>query len=906
MRLRTKLLVLGLGSPVFADVHRYWIDESCSRFPPNHHSLAFEDAFDSALGLARRARLRLHDDDDQYMTVIFDIIFSNAPDRQAQVEHPAYQFLDSKCTCLSDNVDTAGFTGDVTTWLRERRSRMRSNYRFYCDNDVQDATRATRWTLRPDPWPPLPLAAGYVRNAERPPWPPRYPGQQVQEYEDVDNGMYMGFSNGCQSPNVQAKTYTQGYPLPRQPFEKATVTICNFQFEGSPVHDIFELFENEDRRDFIQDSPLFPDFGGVLWNLRAMTSMVLLREWTLLPPFNPTLHPYPEMISSAKYTGSCPLYCADFDPQNNGLLVVAGGGGESKSGVGNKIVLLNTSRREKISELVEINLSTQEDSVSSLAVAISGPTYLTALAGINSSISYQNANGENKHLRSFRIDHPSQTLPESSDAQEKHGNGGKSTALARTAFFRPSTATKKETYQRILRLSPSETETTQRIAAIASSLAPEEEIVVFRAVSAPQKSDEIFRIPLGRTEAADIDISPKDEEGNFHLAYCTDSNVYTVEIPDSPSKTQTKPSIAHSMPAPDNSKPPSRIKLRALRFLNPNYLLLLQNRPQRSGADLVVLHLSDLGNLGSVILEKRLAKTTKSAVSFDVCHLSASTDGDRQIVIAVASQSGSIEILTLDYSPRKGIGKFKQHALLKNVGHPASITKLAFSTFRSPPLPIGQDIKAQSIKLASTSIANTVVVHTLPLSPEPVESRTPRYVLTPNKPSEFVQTTLSVTMALLVIGFAAFLLQAFTEIRGGVPPMLGAQDWLSPRVSSIIARPYMPPNPNPLPTANIPVSETSQPKLQDMIVQHSASETPKAIVVRDTGTELAAEAKHDAELVRDETVKKWEELEEHQRVGWRKRLMDAGQWAEGQGEAILKGVFFSELAGAVGDMVRGA
>lgn len=42
--------------------------------------------------------------------------------------------------------------------------------------------------------------------------------------------------------------------------------------------------------------------------------------------------------ASAKLTLSYPLYAADFDPQNNAFLLVGGGGGEGRSGVGNKIV----------------------------------------------------------------------------------------------------------------------------------------------------------------------------------------------------------------------------------------------------------------------------------------------------------------------------------------------------------------------------------------------------------------------------------------------------------------------------------------------------------------------------------------------------------------------------------------
>jgi hypothetical protein len=43
-------------------------------------------------------------------------------------------------------------------------------------------------------------------------------------------------------------------------------------------------------------------------------------------------------IPSAKITLSCPLFAADFDPRNHAFLLVAGGGGEGRSGVGNKIV----------------------------------------------------------------------------------------------------------------------------------------------------------------------------------------------------------------------------------------------------------------------------------------------------------------------------------------------------------------------------------------------------------------------------------------------------------------------------------------------------------------------------------------------------------------------------------------
>jgi len=46
----------------------------------------------------------------------------------------------------------------------------------------------------------------------------------------------------------------------------------------------------------------------------------------------------PQLLEFAKATLSYPLYACDFDPKYATTLVVGGGGGAGKSGVGNKIV----------------------------------------------------------------------------------------------------------------------------------------------------------------------------------------------------------------------------------------------------------------------------------------------------------------------------------------------------------------------------------------------------------------------------------------------------------------------------------------------------------------------------------------------------------------------------------------
>jgi len=173
-------------------------------------------------------------------------------------------------------------------------------------------------------------------------------------------------------------------------------------------------------------------------------------------------------------------------------------------------------------------------------------------------------------------------------------------------------------------------------------------------------------------------------------------------------------------------------------------------------------------------------------------------------------------------------------------------------------------------------------------------------------------------------------MQAFCEIRGVVPQVLGAPNWLSPRVRDMVAQPYMFANHMSSAAAEVPVAVSSAVEdlkdsahemsstlssavssatdsLKHLVEQNTNLETPKAIIVREQSLgELSTEVIHsDADVVKKETLKKWEELSESQQKSWRQKLVDAGHWAENQGDNVLKGVFFSELAGAVGNMVGG-
>lgn len=643
-------------------------------------------------------------------------------------------------------------------------------------------------------------------------------------------------------------------------------------------------------------------------------------------------------VSSSKTKLSYPLYAADFDPFNPDFLLVGGGGGSSSTGVPNKISLLDTSHRDQLAEVVDIELAKGEDSVTSLAVAEASSASLTAFAGINSSVADQNA-GKNEHLRSFRIGLPARKRRADGTAvdgaHKPPATPQGSQAIGRTALFKSTKGTKSETYQRVLRFSPTNKPDEPRLAAIASGLAPTNEIIVFRPVPAPLPKDEVSRIDLGSREAADLDLCVNDGEKAGHvLAYCTDDQVFMQQLPIS--SKPDPPTCLYRTSESTTSLPPSkRPRFRAIRFLTPRHLLILQNRPGRAGADLLILLVNKDCSQARISLRKRLHKSTKAAVGLEVAPLTESQQGERQLVIAVAGQSGddsSIEVITIDYSRDSGLGTFRPYTLLKSV-HKGPLTRLVFSNFVGPALPVSKEVGPQSIRLASVGVDQSVVVHYLPLRPFPTTStKDPRYVLIPPGRSEPVQTTFSVFFALVVVGLVAFLMQAFCEIRGAVPPLLGASDWLSPRLREIIARPYIFADGIPHPGAvvsEVPIaassateklkesasdisvsvssaaSEMTQ-KLKDLVEENSELETPKAIIVREADLgEISTEILHDVDLVKAETFKKWEELSEAQKKGWKEKLVDAGHWAEHQGENILKGILFSELGGVVGNMVGG-
>ncbi|KAK7521021.1 uncharacterized protein IWZ02DRAFT_452515 [Phyllosticta citriasiana] len=660
-------------------------------------------------------------------------------------------------------------------------------------------------------------------------------------------------------------------------------------------------------------------------------------------------------ISFTKATLSYPVFAADFDPYNRGYLVVAGGGGENRSGVPNKITLLDASSRSTLDVASEIDLPRDEDAVMSLA-NLASKDGLVTLAGINSS-EKNRLRDNNQHLRAFAIDYPKRTKnSESSEDKAQGQEVGTISPAGKTKLFKNPTTenSKKENYQRILRLSPAQKResASKRIGAIATGLNPESELVIFDATTAtPTAAEVIQRIyPKEGKEVNDIDIT-EESEGEFSVAYCTDYQVsvrrfgydFAKKTSDLESKSEGA-IVAYTLPFNDVFTPGPRPIIKYLRFLTPHYILLCANLPQRKGAELLVLRKEPF-RLGEVVLRKRLPKRMKAASGLDVCALDADRNtGARQIVVAVAGHDISIEVYTLDYSGDKTdtVSKFSNFTTLRDV-HPIQMTKLAFSKFHSPwPTSTSDTPKSpgpQYLRLASTSLGNTVVVDTFSLSP--VQPRKPlsRYVLT--RPRGAISAVFDTGFPLLVIGFVLLvtllLFQSYIDIRSNAQGFPNTVQLVPESLRSALARMNVPLPPGArVPRINVSPTEASASlasvgteatekakasafRLKDFLQQYSiytssdSDITPKAIIIgqdpsSSPGTEEArletAVFDSAAEAQRaDPEAKQWDDLNKEQQEKWKQRLLAAGAWTVEEGETILKAVMWREVAKFVGGVV---
>ena len=647
---------------------------------------------------------------------------------------------------------------------------------------------------------------------------------------------------------------------------------------------------------------------------------------------------------------------------------------------------------------------------------------LITFAGINSG-SADLAAGKNEHLRSFKVTYPPKrrTSSTKSDSSAGDSKDGSIEPIGKAALFTPSKDAKSEVYQRVLRLSPVQRRDTpsKRIGAAATGLAGEaSEVVVFDATfSDPSARHRIATIwPEGGAEAADVAIAELKKE-LFSLVYCTEHDVYATtinydfEAEKARGGAPAQPRTVYTVPHSHSKAAVSRPTFRALRFLTPDYLLLLLNLPARSGAELVILRLYPSSS-GEVVARKRLPKRIKAATGLDVCLLDADPKtGERQIVVAVVGQDITVEVYTVDFlgTKKNAMGELHSYITLRD-SHPYQMTGVAFSPFHPPRAASSAASTAernpQYLRLATVSMGSTVVVDHFQLtevSAAAASSSTSaaagggsvRYVLSTAR-ARFIYSSSIVFLIGAITLVSAVLLQAVLQspLMGGdessgnatqlsmlrdraqsfvfgpkpaVPSILPSSSSLA---DSSMTSPSVPPSPLPQKqTKNLRAllaersssssSSSSSPESQQKLILRPRTGTnPSADVEGDIAVHMHADLDADANnnnnnnkkkkthdrkpkaVIPDDTqevqelqevqdgkdgyeeddegdntdkrsnryeedagfnsdgedLKPWQDLSEHARAWWTERLRRAEAWAVEEGEAVLRGVLFAEVA----------
>ena len=612
-------------------------------------------------------------------------------------------------------------------------------------------------------------------------------------------------------------------------------------------------------------------------------------------------------IPSAEVRLSYPLYAVDFDPQDADRLIVGGGGGAARSGVGNKVSVLGASRADSLQIVSEIELSRDEDSVNTLAIGPRTKNSVLFCAGINSAEADLNK-GKNEHFRVFSADLPSKTKAGARDP--------KITELSRTALF---STTDTEAYQRLLRIS-------DKVGAVATGTtgrAEKPQIAIFDMPSADSKAPAPKlrgQLELAK-EAMDMDLL-KTSDDEYQLLYCNDYDVNTLTI----SKTSTDgPRCVFTMPDDGSVGAKDRPSFRCIRYLTPTFVLAVSNLPKGKGAVLQGFRLpkpEDLGKGGNIskarlAIAVRLPKSVSRATGMAVRNLSppptpSSEQGDTQFALAVTGQDSSITLYTLEHQTLVNVNLItKLHLVttLKEV-HLGPISGLAFSPFNPPSKPASTT--PQTLKLASIgSMGNTIIVHTLPLKRHSEPQNTQgekqsekqskdRYVLA-LKSAPPSNTTLLIGFALVFV-FIAALLQGILEVRGLSKPVVGARlvtpsTWHREYYGGIWLKPASRAE---VPGLGLGLEKEGVQGLGG--VWEKYGEMGGKVVLEGHGEEGVKVEGHDEEVHGE--AKGWEEMHPSQQDAWKARLKRAGHWGEEMGEAVFKGVLFGQIGGVVGAMVN--
>jgi hypothetical protein len=532
-------------------------------------------------------------------------------------------------------------------------------------------------------------------------------------------------------------------------------------------------------------------------------------------------------------------------------------------------------------------------------------------AGINSSAA-EIEKGKNQHFRTFSLS-PAAKSSKSSKKEKKSDEAAAATPehtldlaeTSRLALFEHADGD-KDAYQRLLRISAPYPGTTKQIGAVATGFAKQPQIALFE-VSPTQELDPKGVLELSR-EATDLDVIQTGEH-TFQVAYCTEKELFTSDI-DLAKGQVTEPASVHSLTDKGTGVIPS---YKSIRYLAPGFIMGLLNLPKSAGSVLIAVRLpTKPGEEGRLAVSTKLPKTFAKSTSLAVRNVNPPTTpdgllGETQFLVAVSSGQ-SLSLWTLKHTQLGDLGiliDFLTFSTLKDV-HPLSITSLAISSM----VPADADVPGSkpTLKLASVSMNNTVAVHSIPLKDVSKKGESPRYAvaLFAWRPGT---VTLILFVLLLILGVA---LPTRLIVNNGIFGLIDAdkawknmQAWengppVSTSTSTATRSPHDP----------TPEVLTGSEFISNLLGGFNGVGQDGPYFVHEGEAAAEADKPKIQAAVHDEGVhgpaKSWEQLSPKQKSLWKKRLSDAGHWAEDMGETVFKGIVFSEIAGVVAEAVRAA
>ena len=244
------------------------------------------------------------------------------------------------------------------------------------------------------------------------------------------------------------------------------------------------------------------------------------------------------------------------------------------------------------------------------------------------------------------------------------------------------------------------------------------------------------------------------------------------------------------------------------------------------------------------------------------------------------------------------------------------MTKAVFSPFYKPEVPAGRQAPPQYLRLASTSLGNTISVETFQL--QDIGSR---YVLQTAR-SRNMFTAATYLVIAMVVAVAALLIQSLIDPEGNLTKgILPASLQNAASQHKTFGETLREKRHNAiLNNADSPVVKTSH-RIADLLHLHlphvlsdakpsEPSSQQKALVIHhdpesDGTLSTEVHAGDEDVLKKHASARKWEELSHEEKSQWKEKLSDAGMWAVGEGETILKSIFFGQIGGVIGHVAEG-